>query len=258
MAPHASATPKKKRGRPPKANLADLSPSGLRSRKHRAKYSFLDLLRAPTADFFRDALPPLPETPPAKKKGRPLLPFEKLSKRGARARRSRARSNLATALLACAAVDIETTPIEDERQDAEEPELARVEAERDDADLVRRERQAARLLHQLSERNPEGGRGLVHRSQEMTLAVKSGECCACFGETDTFSPCCGVAVIPGSTPSWFCSVCVGDMGAAYARAPATPNGYGPPIDSNAVGRACPCCRTPGVFGCGARALWRAV
>ena len=148
MAPHASATPKKKRGRPPKANLADLSPSGLRSRKHRAKSSFLDLLRAPTADFFRAALPPLPETTPTKKMGRPLKPFEELSKRGAQNRRARARSNLATAL----AVHIETTPVEDERQDAEESELARIEAERDEANLVRSERQAARLLQRLSDR----------------------------------------------------------------------------------------------------------
>ena len=99
--------------------------------------------------------------------------------------------------------------------------LTRIEAECEEAELARHERQAARLLKQLAEHIPEGEHGFVPRALEMTLAEKSGEFGLCCEETDTFSPCCGKVVSVDAPIRWLCRVCVAKMRCAYARSPET-------------------------------------
>ena len=254
MARRGSATPKKKRGRPFKHTTQGLSPFTLRVRKHRQKKTLVELLRTSTTDFFCNTLP---EATPTVKLGRPLLPIEKLTRRGAQTRRYRARRCVNMILLGLAAKHIGVTYTEGER---EVPDLAaaeRIEEEYAEAESIRRERRAARQLQLLAEHNPEGEAGLLHRPQEMLLAVKSGECIACCDETDTFTPCCGVMCARSQPPTWLCGECVARQHAVYARSPVTTQ-EGRPYVSGHLGARCPYCRSDGVFACGSRALWRAV
>ena len=75
----------------------------------------------------------------------------------------------------------------------------------------------------LQEHNPEGPRGLKRAEQTMQLEVKAGECIYCTEDTDTFTPCCGVAVNPDHAPRWLCATCLKKQQLIYARAPVTSN-----------------------------------
>ena len=97
---------KTKRGRPLKHTIYGLSSSTLRVHKNRQKKVLSKLLHASTEHFFCNALP---EATPTVKMGRPLLPIEELTRRGAQTRRCRARRSVKMILLGLAAQHIEAT-----------------------------------------------------------------------------------------------------------------------------------------------------
>ena len=256
---------KQKRGRPRKENTALLTPSGKRARKHRAKKALQEMLRVPTSSFFCNA--PLPAAlclSPPYKRGRPLLPSESLTPRGAETRRYRARRCVRLLILYLAAEHVEcaehvdnvpaepkATNADIEPEEAEEAEARRVEVTPCGPGW------AARQLLMLAEHNPEGTRGLKRAEQTKQLVVKTGVCVFCMDPTDTFTPCCGVVIDPDLPPKWLCAPCLKMQQLVYARAPITSN-EGRQYESSHLGRRCPHCRKDDVFTNGVRALWRAV
>jgi hypothetical protein len=250
---------KTKRGRPRKEDTALLAPSTERMRKHRRKKAIQEMLQAPMRSVFCDACLPAALCPsPPCKRGRPLLPSESLTPRGAETRRYRARRcinlfiiSLAAAQMDAALAEAEATNANAELAEPEEAETARVEATR---------LRVARHLLLLAEHNPEGIHGLkqtMRDRQTMQLDVKRGDCISCFEETSSFTPCCGVTANPEWPPMWFCEDCLKRQQLVHARDPVTSN-QGRQYHSGHLGHACPHCRKVGVFSNGVRALWRAI
>ena len=197
-------------------------PSGKRSRKHRASKALQEMLRVPTSSFFCNA--PLPAAlclSPPYKRGRPLLPSESLTPRGAETRRYRARRCVRLLILYLAAEHVDNVPAEPKATNAdiepEEAEARRVEV------TPRGPAWAARQLLMLAEHNPEGTRGLKRAEQTQQLVVKTGVCVFCMDPTDTFTPCCGVVIDPDMPPKWLCAPCLKMQQLVYARAPITSN-----------------------------------